>query len=76
MLRLAYMVLPQHQRAYILQIRKLTAVAELLFIIYAVTKFNTLRRAYKAHHLLLTDPVFNLRAAMSEVMGRIRSCKK
>jgi hypothetical protein len=65
----AYLVLPQHQREYILQIRKLTAVAELLFIIYAVTKFNTLRKAYKAHQLLLSDPVYNLRAVMAEVMG-------
>lgn len=71
----AYLVLPQHQREYILQIRKLTAIAELLFIIYAVSKINTLRRAYKAHQLLLTDPVYNLRAAMSEVMGESAAVK-
>jgi hypothetical protein len=65
----AYLVLPQHQREYILQIRKLTAAAELLFIIYAVTKFNKLRKAYKANQLILTDPIYNLRTAMAEVMG-------
>lgn len=71
----AYLVLPQHQREYILQIRKLTAIAELLFIIYAVTKFNNLRKSYKAHQLLLTDPVYNLRAAMAEVMGESAAVK-
>lgn len=65
----AYLVLPQQQKEYILQIRKLTAVAELLFIIYAVTKFNKLRKAYKANQLILTDPIYNLRTAMAEVMG-------
>ncbi|MDB4921874.1 hypothetical protein [Mucilaginibacter sp.] len=71
----AYLVLPQHQKDYILQIRKLTAVAELLFIIYAVSKFNTLRKAYKANQLLLTDPIYNLRAAMAEVIGESAAVK-
>jgi hypothetical protein len=71
----AYLVLPQHQKDYILQIRKLTAAAELLFIIYAVSKFNTLRKAYKAHQLLLTDPIYNLRAAMAGVIGESAAVK-
>lgn len=65
----AYLVLPQHQRQYILQVRKLTAVAELIFIIYAVTKFNKLRLSYKAHQILFADPIYNLRVAMADVMG-------
>ncbi len=65
----AYLVLPQHQREYILQVRKLTAVAELVFIIYAVTKFNKLRRAYLAQKAIFADPVYNLRSAMAGVMG-------
>jgi hypothetical protein len=36
----AYLILPPHQRALILQVRKLTLLGELLFIIYAVTKIN------------------------------------
>ena len=71
----AYMILPQHQREYILQIRKLTAVAELIFIIYAVTQFNKLRRAYKTHQLIFADPVYNLRAAMAEIMGESAGVK-
>jgi hypothetical protein len=66
---IAYLVLPQHQRGYILQIRKLTSLVELTFIIYAVTKFNKIRIAYKIHQLHFTDPVYNLRSAMADVMG-------
>ncbi|MEO6632797.1 MAG: hypothetical protein ABIN13_13775, partial [Mucilaginibacter sp.] len=65
----AYLVLPQHQREYILQVRKLTAIAELAFVIYAVTKFNKLRRAYLTHKAAFADPVYNLRSAMADVMG-------
>jgi len=65
----AYLVLPQHQREYILQVRKLTAVAEIVFIIYAVTKFNKLRKLYLAHKATFADPVYNLRSAMAGVMG-------
>jgi len=36
----AYVVLPQQQREYILQIRKLSALVEIAFIIYAVTKIK------------------------------------
>jgi hypothetical protein len=65
----AYLLLPQHQRGYILQVRKLTAIAELGFIIYAVTKFNNIRKFYRAHQLSFADPVFNLRSAMADVFG-------
>jgi hypothetical protein len=66
---IAYLVLPQHQRGYILQIRKLTSLVELIFIIYAVTKFNKIRIAYKIHQSHFADPVYNLRSAMAGVMG-------
>jgi hypothetical protein len=66
---IAYLVLPQHQREYILQVRKLTALAELIFIAYAVTKLNKLRRTYKEQQALFADPVYNLRAAMAAVIG-------
>jgi len=61
----AYLVLPQHQREYILQVRKLTAAAEIAFIIYAVTRFNKLRRLYQAHKATFADPIYNLRSAMA-----------
>jgi hypothetical protein len=66
---IAYIVLPTQQKAYILQIRKLSALAELIFVIYAFTKFNRLRLAYKAQKALLPDPIYNLRLAMVNTMG-------
>ena len=70
-----YVLLPQHQRGYILQVRKLTSVVELLFIIYCVTKFNKIRSAYKSDQLLFADPVYNLRTAMAAVLGDTMSVK-
>ncbi|WP_184549048.1 hypothetical protein [Mucilaginibacter sp. FT3.2] len=68
-LAIAYLVLPAQQKAYILQIRKLSALAELLFIVYAFTKFNKLRLAYNAQKAVLPDPIYNLRLAMANTMG-------
>jgi hypothetical protein len=64
-----YVLLPQHQRGYILQVRKLTSLVELLFIIYCVTRFNKIRAAYKSEQLLFADPVYNLRTAMATILG-------
>ncbi|QEC75738.1 hypothetical protein [Mucilaginibacter ginsenosidivorax] len=66
---IAYLILPAQQKAYILQIRKLSAFAELLFVIYAFTKFNKLWLAYKYQKALLPDPIYNLRLAMASTMG-------
>ncbi|GAA3992691.1 hypothetical protein [Mucilaginibacter dorajii] len=66
---IAYLLLPAQQKTYILQIRKLSALAELLFIIYAFTKINRLRVAYKVQKALLPDPIYNLRLAMTNTLG-------
>ena len=66
---LAYILLPQQQRNYILQVRKLSAVAELFFIVYAITKFRTLKKAYKQHQSIFADPIYNLRSALTDIMG-------
>ena len=65
----AYLVLPPHQRQMILQVRKLTALAELLFIVYAITKIKKIRAAYKIEQLKFADPLFNLRNSMCQVFG-------
>jgi hypothetical protein len=65
----AYLLLPAHQREYILQVRKLTALAEVGFIIYAAAQFNKIRAAYKIHHSNFADRIYNLRAAMADVLG-------
>ncbi|WP_428327355.1 hypothetical protein [Mucilaginibacter sp.] len=72
---IGYLVLPQHQRQYILQIRKLTVLAELIFIIYSVTKFNKIRLAYNVHQAQWADPIYNLRYAMADVIGESLAVK-
>lgn len=67
----AYLVLPPHQRSFILQLRKLTMAAELLFIVYAVTKIRKIKAAYKVHQLRFPDPLYNLRSSMAQVFGDI-----
>ncbi len=66
---IAYVLLPPQQRQYVLELRKLTFLVEILFIVYAVTKFNKIRAAYKTHQLHFADPIYNLRAGMAEVLG-------
>lgn len=66
---LAYLVLPQQQRGYILQIRKLGILAELFVIGYAVAQFKKLRDAYQQHSAEFADPIYNLRHAMEAVLG-------
>jgi hypothetical protein len=72
---IAYLVLPQHQKNYILQLRKLTALAELVFIGYAITNLNRLRKFYKIHKEKLPDPIFNLRFAMADALGESLAVK-
>jgi hypothetical protein len=66
---LAYLVLPQQQRGYILQIRKLSVLAELFLIGYAIARFKKLKAAYQMHHAHFADPVYNLRLCMADVLG-------
>ena len=68
---IAYLVLPPHQRSLILQVRKLTVVAELAFFIYAFTKIKKIRSAYKIHQLNFADPLYNLRSSMADIFGDI-----
>lgn len=72
---LAYLVLPQQQRDYILQIRKLSVLAELFVIGYAVAQFKEIRTAYRIHHAAFADPVYNLRMSMAEVLGNSPAIK-
>lgn len=72
---IAYLVLPQHQKDYILQIRKLTIIAEVFIIVYSVTKFKKLRSAYNVQRVQFADPVYNLRNALVDVMGNSLAVK-
>ncbi|MDB5017146.1 MAG: hypothetical protein JWQ84_1978 [Mucilaginibacter sp.] len=71
----AYVILPQHQKDYILQVRKLTALAELGFIIYALTKLKKINHSYKIHQSVMADPIYNLRSAMADVLGESLAIK-
>jgi hypothetical protein len=66
---IAYFVLPQHQQGYLLQIRKLSILAELAIIFYAATRFNRIRTSYKTHQSYFADPIYNLRSGMASVFG-------
>jgi hypothetical protein len=66
---LAYLVLPQQQRGYILQIRKLSVLAELFVIGYAIAQFKKLKAAYQIHQARFADPIYNLRLSMADVLG-------
>jgi hypothetical protein len=72
---LAYLVLPQQQRGYILQVRKLSVLAELFVIGYAVTQFKKIRAAYYLHHTAFADPIYNLRLSMGDVLGNSPAIK-
>ncbi|WCT11240.1 hypothetical protein [Mucilaginibacter jinjuensis] len=72
---LAYLVLPQQQRSYILQIRKLSVLAELFVIGYAITQIKKIRAAYLIHHTAFADPIYNLRLSMAGALGRSPAIK-
>ena len=72
---LAYLVLPQQQRGYILQIRKLSVLAELFVLGYAVTQFKKIRAAYRIHHAAFADPIYNLRLSMADALGNSPAIK-
>lgn len=65
----AYFVLPAHQRSYILQIRKLLAVAELGMTIYLVIKASKIRGEYKRLQATFPDIGYNLNKSMTAVLG-------
>ncbi|OKS87722.1 hypothetical protein [Mucilaginibacter polytrichastri] len=72
---LAYLLLPQQQRGYILQIRKLSVLAELFVIGYAISQIKKLRAAYKLHQKQFADPIYNLRLSMADVLGKSPAIK-
>ena len=66
---LAYFLLPQPYRHYVLELRKFTIVLELGIMIYLLTSFNKLRRHYKSLQLQFPDPAFNIRDSITQIMG-------
>jgi len=71
----AYLILPTHQRHYILQLRELIALPELALIIYTLSKIRHIRREYRQLQTTLPDVAYNLHQSMVTVMGNTTAIK-
>jgi hypothetical protein len=74
-LAVAYFILPAHQQGYIAQIKKLTMLAELGLLVYAVSKIKRINSLYK---LLKAAEPYNpylLRKSMVTVLGDVLAIK-
>src|ERR1700712_396430 len=65
----AYIILPEHQRSYIIQARKLTVLIELGGLIYGVRKIRKIRAEYKKLKAAFPDLADNLHKSMAAVFG-------
>jgi len=71
----AYLILPAHQRHYILQLRELIALPELALLIYTLSKIRHIRREYRQLQATLPDVAYNLHQSMATVMGNTTAIK-
>jgi hypothetical protein len=71
----AYLILPTHQRHYILQMRELIALPELAFLIYTLSKIRHIRAEYRRLQTMLPDIAYNLHQSMATVMGNTIAIK-
>ncbi len=71
----AYLILPIHQRHYILQLRELIALPELALLIYTLSKIRYIRREYRRLQATLPDVAYNLHQSMATVMGNTAAIK-
>lgn len=65
----AYIILPGHQRSYIIQLRKLTVVIELGVLVYGMRKIKKIRTEYKLLQTTFPDVAYNLYKSMATVFG-------
>jgi hypothetical protein len=66
---IGYIILPVHQRNYIIQLRKLTAGLELIVLIYAISKIRHIKKAYHQLQNEIPDIAYNLHKSMVTVLG-------
>ncbi|WP_158989816.1 hypothetical protein [Mucilaginibacter sp. L196] len=71
----AYLILPAHQRHYILQLRELIALPEVTLLIYTLSKIRHIRREYCQLQATLPDVAYNLPQSMATVMGNTTAIK-
>ncbi|MEO3402610.1 hypothetical protein AAFN85_01830 [Mucilaginibacter sp. CAU 1740] len=65
----AYLILPAHQRSYIIQLRKFTAGLELGMLIYCISKIRHIKKEYRKLQAEFPDVAFNLHKSMAAIMG-------
>jgi hypothetical protein len=71
----AYLILPAHQRHYILQLRELIALPEFAMLIYTISKIRHIRREYRRLQATLPDVAYNLHQSMATIMGDTTAVK-
>ncbi|WP_179414304.1 hypothetical protein HDF19_01960 [Mucilaginibacter sp. E4BP6] len=71
----AYLILPTHQRHYILQLRELIALPELAWLIYTLSKIRHIRAEYRRLEATLPDIAYNLHKSISIIMGDTTAIK-
>jgi len=65
----AYLILPPQQQQYVIQVRKLSVLAELGVFIYALSKINKIRAEYRRLQAKLPDTAHNLQQSITTVLG-------
>lgn len=65
----AYLILPPQQQQYIIQVRKLSVLAELGVVIYAFSKINKIRTEYRRLQMELPDTAHHLQQSITTVLG-------
>jgi hypothetical protein len=65
----AYLIMPAHQREYIIQLRKLTAGLELGMLVYCISKIRHIKKEYRRLQADFPDVAFNMHKSMAAVMG-------
>lgn len=65
----AYCVLPPHQQYYVLQLRQLSALAELGFLIYVISKLKHINHYYQIHRADYQDFAFDFSKSLVSVLG-------
>lgn len=68
-LLLAYLILPPHQQHYILQLRMVSELVELGFIVYAISKIKNIISFYKQQQAGYQDFSYNVSKSLIAILG-------
>lgn len=68
-LLVAYLILPPHQKYYVLQLRKASVLVELCFLVYVISKIKTIISFYKQQQAGYQDFSYNLSKSLVAILG-------